>query len=74
MTEIDNIQPRSLVDVRGFGFSHVTKATGGARLSHRNRSDCSRRIGAGRNTLKPVDPEAHRVFAENIKDIAPQDR
>lgn len=32
MTEIENIQPRGLVDVRGFGFSHVTKATGGSQI------------------------------------------
>jgi len=29
---IENIQPKGLVDVRGFGFSHVTKAAGGSQI------------------------------------------
>ena len=32
MVTIENIQPSGLVDVRGFGFSHVTKATGGTQI------------------------------------------
>ena len=32
MAAIENIQPSGLVDVRGFGFSHVTKATGGTQI------------------------------------------
>lgn len=32
MVKIENIQPDGLVDVRGFGFSHVTKVTGGSQV------------------------------------------
>lgn len=32
MAEITHIQPEGLVDVRGFGFSHVTTARGGTQI------------------------------------------
>ncbi len=50
MVKIDNIQPDELVDVRGFGFSHVTRATGGSQVYISGQvavDDRGRTVGAG---------------------------
>ncbi len=50
MANIENIQPDGLVDVRGFGFSHVTKATGGSQVYISGQvsvDEFGRTVGAG---------------------------
>jgi hypothetical protein len=43
-------------------------------MEHRKRVSLMQHPASEKRVLKPVDKEQHRVFADNVKDILPENR